>query len=147
MTVSVSLPSTVTALGDAVTQTQPAITDNPITADFIDPATGDYASMVKGLNPIDAQVILAMSTIRGSGAAVMEDGCNLASIDKIRSTVRREVESEVRFALRRLIQNKDVALVGFEVDPNPTETQVSVQIDYKNLRARTVNAVTLVITH
>lgn len=147
MTVSVSLPSTLTALGDAVTMTQPAITDNPITADFIDPATGDYASMTKGLNPIDAQVILAMSTVRGSGAAVMEDGCNLASIDKIRNTIRREVESEVRFALRRLIQNHDIAIVRFEVEPNQSATQVDVVLDYQNLRARTVNAVALIIKH
>ena len=147
MTVTVALPSTVSPLGSAVSQTLPAVTDNPITADFIDPATGDFASMVQGLNPIDAQVILSLSTVRGSGAAVMEEGNSLMGIDKIRPTVQREVQSEVRFALRRLTANRDIRIESFEIEADRANAQVNVVLNYTNLRAQSLNAVALVITN
>lgn len=145
MTVSVSLPSTVTALGSGVSPTLPAITENPITADYIDPATGEYASMVQGLNPIDAQVILAMTTIRGSGAAVKDQGQRLSDIDKIRKTVEREIQSEVRLALKQLIQQHDIRLGTFAFDKQPSNDYVGVVIEYTNLRAGGVRSVELVI--
>lgn len=147
MAVSVSLPSTVSPLGSGVTQTLPAVTHDPITADFIDPSTGEFASMVKGINPIDGQVIVALNTVRGSGAAVMETGNNLMDIKKIRPTVEREVESEIRFALKRLIENRDIRIDSFEIEANRSAQQVDVVLNYTNLRALSVNAVGIVITN
>jgi hypothetical protein len=126
--------------------TLPVITFSPITADYIDPATGDYASMTSGLNPIDAQVVLAMSTVRGSGASVMEDGQSLESIRKIRDTVQREIMSEVRVALKRLIDNEDIRLGTFVFDVQNSNQYVGVVINYENLRASGPRAIQLVIT-
>jgi hypothetical protein len=147
MTVSVALPSTVNPIGTSVAVTLPVITFSPITADYIDPATGDYASMTSGLNPIDAQVILAMSTVRGSGAAVMEEGCNLENIRKIRDTVKREIESEVRVALKRLIDNGDIRLGTFTFDVQGNNQYVGMVVNYQNLRASGRRSVALVITN
>jgi hypothetical protein len=147
MTVQVSLPSTVSPLGSAVTATLPAVTNSPITADYIDPKTGDYASMVKGLDAIDAQVILAMNTVKGSGAAVMEEGCNLEDIQHILDTVRREIQSEVKVAFKRLIDNHDIRLGAFSFDVQPENQYVATEVEYQNLRSSGVRMVGLVITN
>jgi phage baseplate assembly protein W len=147
MTVSVALPSTVGPIGSSVAVTSPVMTFSPITADYIDPATGDYASMTSGLHPIDAQVILAMSTVKGSGTAVMDLGCNLEKIRKIRDTVKREIESEVRVALKRLIDNGDIRLGTFTYDVQSNNQYVGMVVNYVNLRASGRRSVALVITN
>jgi len=121
------------------------VTDSPITADYIDPATGDYVSMTSGLNPIDAQVILALTTVRGSGAAVLDLGQRLGDIDKIRKTVEREIQSEVRQAFKQLLQQRDIRLKSFTFDVQRENDYVGVVIEYVNLRAGGVRAVGLVI--
>jgi hypothetical protein len=146
VTVTVALPSTVGPIGLSVSVTLPVITFSPITADYIDPATGDYASMTSGLNPVDAQVVLAMSTIRGSGAAVMESGCNLSNVKKIRETVQREIMSEVRVALKLLIDNGDIRLGTFVFDVQPSNQYVGAVINYQNLRSGGTRSIGLVIT-
>jgi hypothetical protein len=147
MAVLVALPSTVTPLGGAVTATLPIETYSPICADLIDPATGDFASMTSGLDPVDAQVVIALNTVRGSGACVVEDGNDLASIRKIRDTVRREIESEVRVAFKRLLDAGDIRLESFAFEVRKGDQYVGVTIEYTNLRARGRRAVTLVITN
>lgn len=147
MTVSVALPSTVGPIGSSVAVTSPVMTFSPITADFIDPATGDYASLTSGLHPIDAQVILAMSTVKGSGAAVMDEGCNLENIRKIRDTVKREIESEIRVALKRLVANGDIRLNTFAFDVQASNHYVGVVVNYQNMRASGRRSVELVITN
>jgi len=147
MTVFVALPSTVGPIGSSVAVTLPVGTFSPITADFIDPATGNYSSMVSGIDPIDAQVVIAMNTVRGSGACVTEDGCNLENIRKIRETVQREIESEIRVALKRLIDNGDIRLRSFTFDVQKENQYVGVVVEYKNVRASGWRSVTLVITN
>jgi len=147
MTVTVALPSTVSAIGVSVSVTLPVETFSPITADYIDPATGDYVSMTSGLDPIDAQVVIALNTVRGSGAAVKDEGNNLESVRKIGETVQREIESEVRVALKRLIENGDIKLGTFTFDIQPSNHYVNATVNYQNLRARSNRAVTLVITN
>ena len=145
MPVSVALPSTIGPIGSSVAVTFPVKTESPITADYIDPMTGDYASMIYGLDPIDAQVIRLMNTVRGSGAVVMEEGCNLENIRKIRETVRREIESEVRVALKQLLKNRDIRLGAFSFDVQPSNQYVGVVVNYQNLRANGWRSVSLVI--
>lgn len=136
MAITVSLPSTVTPLGRAPSVTEPYTTYSPITADYIDPTTQEYLSLTKGMDPIDAQVLIALKTIRGSGAAVMEDGHRLKDIRKITRDVVMRVQAEVRNTLGLLVRNRDIRIDTIEVTVRKGSQQVDLQLDYYNLRAR-----------
>jgi hypothetical protein len=136
MAITVSLPSTVTPLGRAPGEAEPFTTFSPITADYIDPTTQEYLSLTKGMDPIDAQVLIAIKTIKGSGAAVLEDGSGLRNIRKITRDVVQRVQAEVRSALRRLVANRDIRIDQIPVTVLKGSQQVDLRIDYFNLRAR-----------
>jgi hypothetical protein len=136
VTVTVSLPSTVSPLGVGVSPTDPFAINSPITADYIDPVTNEYLSMTQGMDPIDAQVIIAIKTIKGSGDAVANDGTRLRDLDKIRPNIEFQIEGEVRNALERLVRNRDIRIDKFVFDVDKPNDTVSFQLDYINLRAK-----------
>lgn len=105
-------------------------------ADNIDPTTNDFVSLFSSVDPIDAQVMIALKTVRGSGAAVQEDGSRFSDLKKITNSVQTEIKSMVRTALGRLITNRDILykrLVFDEFDPRNQTLQI--RIEYINLRA------------
>ena len=59
----------------------------------------------------------------------------------------REIESEIRVALKHLIDNRDIKLGSFTFDVQPSNQYVGVVLNYTNLRARANRSVTLIITN
>jgi hypothetical protein len=143
MAITVSLPSTVTPLGRAPGTAEPVKFYSPIVADYIDPTTQDYLSLTKGMDPIDAQVLVAMKTVKGSGAAVLEEGNNLKSIRKIEPGTARRVQNDIRAAISKLVTNGDIRIVEIDTETRAGQQQVDARVDYENLRARVPGRVSI----
>jgi hypothetical protein len=84
-TITASLPSTVGPIGGAVSQTDPLLGPSNLLADYIDPGTKEYLSLTRGMDPIDAQALIALSYIRAAGPATEQDGNKLRDIKKMGS--------------------------------------------------------------
>lgn len=133
--ITVSLPSTSTPLGDTASITEPSATATPLTADWIDPQTNDYASVTRGFNAIDAQVIIALKTDRGSGVAVAEVGNTLADIRKMGRSFEDDVRAAIRVALREMIRRRDIRLTNIAFDLLDEGNQAAhVRVEWQNLR-------------
>lgn len=109
-------------------------------ADNIDPDTNDFASLFTGMDVIDAQVLVAVTIVRGSGPAVIEDGIKFTS-RKMTESIKTEVEADVRTALQKLINNGDIEFTEIDFgddDENidPSNQVVNTRVEYVNLRAR-----------
>ena len=130
-----TLPTTSSAIGFFIRAPGALGDPSPLLADNIDPETRDFASLTVGLDPIDAQVQLALGTVRASGSAVEEDGIeNLP--DKMTDATQNEITSAVQTALNRLIRNGDIAFLGVTFDLHDESVQTSLpRVRYKNLRA------------
>jgi hypothetical protein len=135
-TVTVNQPLFSQPVGYGVTAPARLGAPSPLLAENIDPKTHDYIDLTSGVHPVDAQVLIALKVVRGSGASVTEDGQRFATVRKITTTVKTEIESLVREALARLISQQDIEYLGttFEnVDPGNQTINATVQ--WKNLRA------------
>lgn len=99
-------------------------------ADAIDPVTGDYLSILRGMDPVDAAAVEAVRVRRGSGSAVQDDGHKLHEIEKIDERLTFLATSEVKFAWRRLIQEKRIRVRSITIDDDgDTGALLSVQFD------------------
>lgn len=112
---------------------------SPLLADNIDPDTNDFASLFTGMDVIDAQVLVAVTIVRGSGSSVTEDGIKITS-RKITESVKNEITADVRTSLKRLINNGDIEFVKIDFGENDENIDKSNQvinsrIEYVNLRA------------
>jgi len=96
-------------------------------------ATFEYTSLTRGLHPIDEQVLVALSRIRASGAAVQNDGARFLDVGKLDEGAKTILGSEARTALRRLVTNGDIALVSIKVFI--VDDSAEVDVAYRNLRA------------
>ncbi|MEA3225142.1 MAG: hypothetical protein U9Q07_04265 [Planctomycetota bacterium] len=139
-------PSTLTALGGALptvgVQAQPPV----ILADYIDPDTRDFASMLSTLDQIDAQVVIAITTKRGSGAAVMDVGHKLHEIKKIRESIQTDITAEMTRALKRLVTNGDITMKPIDfLSVDPGTQQVDFMIKWKNKRSGALQSVRLLM--
>ncbi len=133
---SVSLPSTSSPVGYGVTSPGQLAPPSPLLADNIDPQTHDYVSLFRSIDPIDAQVIIALKIVKGSGAAVEDDGSRFRDIRKITQSVKTEIKSEVRRALARLIANRDIKYKGVAFDVfDPSNRTIQARVQWVNLRA------------
>ncbi len=104
-----------------------------VRADRIDPAAQEWTSMVKDLDPIDAAVVESLWRIRQSGAAVFDTGARFLDINKIDDRAARALESEARFALRRLIRRNDITVKNVTVETG--EDWAEVTVNYINNRS------------
>jgi hypothetical protein len=116
-----------------------------ILADAIDPTTGEYLSISKGMDPIDAQMILALSVKRGSGASVTEDGQTFFEIKKIDESTPALIEARTRSSAKRLTDRGDVAFATLTPFADSASQSGSVAVQYRNLRARGPQARTLLV--
>lgn len=107
-----------------------------ILADAIDPATGEYLSIRRGIDPIDAQVLHALRVRRASGASVMDDGQDFATIETLDDQAPALIEAKARLVLRRLIANRDIAIVALTKSVDLAGASGSVFLQYRNLRRR-----------
>lgn len=118
-------------------------------ADNIDPETHDFTDLFATIDPIDAQVILALKLVRASGPSVMEDGSRLREVRKMTDSAQNEIRGLVKEALGRLIANRDIRYEGVEFDVwDPGSQTTNAVVSWVNLRARDklVRTATLSIT-
>ena len=129
------IPPTTSPLGFFTPSPGALTPPSPLLADLIDPNTHEYISLFTGDDPIDAQVLIALKTVLGSGAAVTSIGSKLSSIRKITESTPGDVEAEVRNALAALIQQGDIRLVSVSVEAHAAG-QIEAVVKYVNMRAR-----------
>lgn len=79
-------------------------------ADDIDPATGEYRSILSGADPTDAALLVALTTVRGSGVSVMETGQKFNQARMISPSLERYLREEVDFALRHLVEARQIRI-------------------------------------
>ena len=135
-TATVRQPSFSQPVGYGVTVPSRLGAPSPLLAENIDPVTHDFVNLSSGVDPVDAQVIIALKMVRGSGASVVEDGQRFSTIRKITDTVQTQIDSLVREALKRLITQQDIEYVGitFE-DLDPGSQTINATVRWINLRA------------
>ena len=139
-------PAGLTPAGFFVAQTFVDPTKPPgILAYARDPKTGEFLSIVKGMDPIDAQVIDALKVKRGSGASVSEDGQTFDDIQKIDESTSTLIESKTRTSLKRLTDRGDIAIASLAPFVDSASQSGSVALQFKNLRARGPQARTLLV--
>jgi len=109
--------------------------DSPLLADNVDPHTRDFADLFVGMDPVDSQVLVALTTIRGSGAAVVEDGVTEPP-RKMTASLANELESDAKNALRRLVGGGDVEVVSVKLEEvSETNQYAQRRVQYRNLRS------------
>lgn len=106
-----------------------------ILADAIDPATGEYLSISRGMDPIDSQVILALTVRRASGASVTEDGQDFDEVKKVDDAAAKGLEARTQRALERLLTNGDIAVDRLTPTADQDTDEASVGLVFRNLRA------------
>jgi hypothetical protein len=102
-----------------------------ILADAIDPATGEYLSIERGFDPTDAAVLTALTTKRGSGAAVTDVGQRYLDLQRVDSTAPQFILAETERALKRLIDSRQIALD--RVTPVLGDDWAEAQVVYQNV--------------
>jgi hypothetical protein len=77
-----------------------------ILADDIDPMTGEFRSILRGVHPVDGMVVVALRTQRASGAAVPDVGSQLATLDKVDDALPQRIKFEIQAALATLVKQR-----------------------------------------
>jgi hypothetical protein len=106
-----------------------------ILADAVDPETREYLSIVRGIDPIDEQVLIALTLKRGSGAAVTDEGQDFASIRKMDESTATLIDTETRRALSRLVTQADIRIRKITPLADANDDWAEVVVEYENLRA------------
>lgn len=130
-----AIPSTTSPIGFFVAAPGELGPPSPMLADNIDPNTKDYASLFVGMNSIESQVIMAMTTIKGSGASVQSIGTDPPP-RKMGTGYTNTMIADARAALSRLVTNRDIRLikVDFDID-DPTNQSAQLRVVWRNLRS------------
>lgn len=102
----------------------------------IDAATGDWASILSGIHPVDDQVIRAFRVTENSGPAAVGVGNRFVDIKHVDDTTERRVDFEVRRILDRLIKANDLRIDKLQVTADPDTTDVEVFLAYTNLQSQ-----------
>lgn len=105
-----------------------------ILADGISEQTKDYLSMLVGADPIDEQVFIALTVLRQSGAAVMNDGQRFQDIRKLTTNAALLIEQEARTALKRLVAQGDIAILRITTTTDSAGNWAECVADYFNNR-------------
>jgi hypothetical protein len=105
-----------------------------ILADNIDPATGDFKSLLQRIHPVDAAIIEAFRLQRGSGAAVLDAGQTFKKIRKNNDQTPRELKDEATRVMQIFVDRGDVAIITIETDTELFHDLAAVLIKYTNLR-------------
>jgi hypothetical protein len=105
-----------------------------ILADAIDPATGEFTSLERGLDPIDGAVLLTCSVKRSSGAAIIDVGHRFHEIRYVAPDVKVLAESAVRECVQHLTRAGLIELrkILTEVDGDSAATA----FEYHNIPQR-----------
>ena len=132
----VNYSSTSTPVGYGVISPGQLAPPSALLARWVDPQTNDFASMTVGMDPIDAQVLLALKVVRNSGPAVAEVGARYIDLKKIQPSTLTDIKAMTKKALSRLIANGDIRYKGVTYDlEDPGNQQIQARVQYVNLRA------------
>jgi hypothetical protein len=102
---------------------------------MIDPKTRDVASLAVSANVIDSQVQLAMTVLRGSGAAVAVTGQRFRDVGKLTDNASNLLETEARTALATLVNRGDISIESITVVIDSPNTWAELTLNYINQRA------------
>lgn len=133
-----SIPPAGVTPASAFSLTEHAVSEPPpaILADLIDPATGEFRSIVDSATIADGLVVHLLRTQRGSGAAVLEFGQRFRELTHVTSESPELVESMAREALRPATDAGVVAFRQVEAEADPEDgTQLNTGIEYTDLLA------------
>lgn len=103
-------------------------------ADDIDIDTGDFASMLTRVHPVDAAVKEAFRLTRGTGAAVQEAGQRFGDIRKQTQYTATEIERECRRIMQPFADRGDLSIVDITVDSEIHYDMSAALVRYINLR-------------
>lgn len=117
---------------------QHAVSEPPpaILADMIDPATGEYLSIVDSATIADGLVVHLLRTQRGSGAAVLTTGQRFRELTHVTTESPVLVESMAREALQPAVDAGVVRFDQIEAEVDDTDgAQLNTGIQYTDLLA------------
>jgi hypothetical protein len=117
---------------------QHAVSEPPpaILADQIDPATGEYLSIVDSATIADGLVVHLLRTQRGSGAAVLSFGQRFRELTHVTTDSPELVESMAREALQPAADSGVVRFDQVEAEVEPADgSQLNTGIQYTDLLA------------
>lgn len=130
----VILPAGLHPIGSDVDDVSELLPPPVIMADGVDERTKDFASFLYGADPIDDQVYIALNTLRGSGAAVIDVGQRFQDIRKLTTNVQILIEQEARTALGRLVAFGDITISRVTVEKDDAGNWAECVVDYINNR-------------
>lgn len=103
----------------------------------LDRATFEYLSLLEGMDPIDEQVMIALSRVRKSGAAVQNTGSDFfGASPKITEGTPAAVRNEARNGLKLLLDRRDISVESVDVTPDDATNSFVVEVGFRNLRAK-----------
>jgi hypothetical protein len=105
-----------------------------VAAESINFKTKDVDTLLGGMDPIDQQVQEALGRLRGSGAAVTQDGQRFLDVKKLDDSAPTLLEGEARTALARLVANGDITIESVRVEQDSSGQWGEVFIDLFNNR-------------
>lgn len=105
-----------------------------LAADSIDQDSKDFTSLTLGADAVDAQVQIAMTTLRRSGAAVIADGQRFQDVRKLDANAAVLLEQEARTCLARLVAANDISIEKVSVVADSSGQWAEVTVDYVNKR-------------
>lgn len=117
-----------------------------LAAEQIDQRTKDLVSLTVGADPIDAQVQIAMMTLRRSGAAVISTGQRFQDVRKLDTNAPLLLEQEARTCLGRLVAANDITIERVAVTVDNGGQWAEVTVDYVNKRLAKPRTKTISVT-
>jgi hypothetical protein len=103
-----------------------------ILADLVDPTTHELTSLFTGDDPVDAQVKIALSRVRGSGVSVTRIGQRFGDVRKLDEDAKTVIQREATFAMKPLVDSGVVRVEKSEVTIGPDWFEV--RVVWTNLR-------------
>ncbi len=102
-----------------------------ILADAIDYRTGEYMSILKGMDPVAVEELFARPTCSSSG------GQSFHEIEKVDDSTATRLAGEVARACARLVDNRDIRLKNVQPVVDQNNDYADVVVEFVNQRART----------
>ena len=106
-----------------------------ILADAIDPLTGEFLSLERGLDPVDAAMAFTFSVERSSGAAVVGVGHRMRTLTHVEPGLGVLVESLAAEAARHLTDAGVARLIKVETEP-VGDDGAAARVTFANIPAR-----------
>lgn len=114
-----------------------------ILADYIDPKTGDFASVLRGMHPVDSQVVTRVRTRRGSGASVRDVGNLFHTFELVDEHAPQQAKFEAQRMLDDLVVRGDITIDDVRAaELNPGDG-VALVLFYTNNRTKQPGKVAL----